>query len=369
MENSKLEPLQSLKICFIAGTLGVGGAERQLYLILSTLKRMGSQVSLICLNTGEYWEQPIKETGVSYYSLGGKGSKLQRLIKIISLLRKIKPDIVQSQHFYTNIYAAVSGRFLNIFSIGASRSDLKVEVRGNGIFGIPSLKWPRFFLLNSMRSFDQALAWGRSRSSTFYLPNALDTGKFNYVAASMRVNKGQFVFLAIGRLDDNKRFEKFIELISRLKKVYGNKVKGILIGSGILEDYLKACSRNFGLDKNDMEFISHTSEPETYLKSANLFILTSDFEGNPNVVLEAMACGLPVVSTKVGNLPFFIKDGDNGFFFDGTVDQLLKIVMGLMDDMELLNKVSINAVKKIEDCFSVEALEKNLAFIYNAIMN
>ena len=134
-----------------------------------------------------------------------------------------------------------------------------------------------------------------------------------------------------------------------------------------MESELKQLAMGFGLSENEMEFVSQTSEPETYLRNGDVFILTSEFEGTPNVVLEAMACGLPVISTKVGNLPFFIKDREDGFFFDDSVDDLLKIVLELSGDKEILNVVSKNAIKKIEDCFSVGSLEINLASIYNVI--
>jgi len=360
--------LKGLKICFIAGTLGVGGAERQLYLIIRTLKHLGSQVSLISLTGGEYWELPIKEIGVSYYSLNGKGSRIQRLLKIILLLRRLKPQIVQSQHFYTNLYVAVSAWFLNNISIGASRSDLEVDVKGNGVFGMVSVLWPRFFIVNSMKSFEQALAMGKSKSRLFYLPNALDTTKFNNkLKHSIRQNE-PFTLISIGRLDSGKRFDKFIELIKKMKTSNSRRVKGILIGSGVLEHELKQFAIDSGLEANELEFIAHTSQPEYYLRNADIFVLTSEFEGTPNVVLEAMACGLPVITTKVGNLPYLIKDMENGFFFDGSVDNLLEVVLSLMDDKGILKKVSKNAIQKIEGYYSIRTLEINLVNIYTSII-
>ena len=368
MENSKLNSIKGLKICFIAGTLGVGGAERQLYIIVNTLHRLGAEVSLIGLNKGEYWEQAIIQTGISYYSLDGKGSKINRLIKIVLLLRKIKPDIIQSQHFYTNLYATISGWILRKISIGASRSDLKVEVLSNGIFGIPSVMWPKVLVVNSLKSYEEALRMGRLKSSLHYLPNALDTNKFSNFLKKPISNQGPLVLIAAGSLIKLKRFDKFIELVKRLKTNYECPVKGMLIGSGVLEEALKQYAHDSGLDVKEMEFILHTTEPEVYFQKGDIFILTSDFEGTPNVVLEAMACGLPVISTKVGNLPFFINDRENGFFFDGSVDNLVEIVIGVMNDKELLDKVSSNAIQKINDVFSIEALESNLGHIYESIL-
>jgi len=367
MELTESNTLKGLKICFIAGTLGVGGAERQLFLTIRTLIGMGSHVSLICLNTNEHWEAPIKATGVNYFTLDGKGNKISRLFKIISIIAKIKPTIVQSHHYYTNLYAAIAGWWTRTASIGSSRSDLKFEIKQNGIFGMPSLKWPRFFLFNSMKSFNLSLASGRNNSNTFYLPNSIDVAKFQFSDKSPEPNKEQVVLLAIGRLDQNKRFDKFIELISKLKNSGYNSIKGILIGTGALEGYLKEYTKNAGLTKDNFEFISHTSEPEVFFKKADIFVLTSEFEGTPNVILEAMASGLSVVSSKVGNLPFIIEDGLNGFFFDGKVDTLFKVIDNLVKNPEMRDMIASNARKTIEENFSMKTLETNLLYIYNAI--
>ena len=291
------------------------------------------------------------------------------LFRIILLLRRIKPEIIQSQHFYTNLYSAISGWFLNIISIGASRNDLKIEIKDNGIFGMLSFKLPDYFISNSRPSFEYAKLLGRDKSSIYYLPNALDTNRFSPRLPGHEDIITPFVLLAIGRLEKQKRFDKFIDLIIRLKKTFGANVKGVLIGDGVLETDLRQYAQDSGLSENDIEFISNSAEPEVYFRKASLFVLASDYEGTPNVVLEAMACGLPVVSTKVGNLPFIINDREDGFFFDGGVDNLFKIVNEVMNDNGLLNKVSKNAIQKIENCFSIKVLETNLDSIYNSIMN
>ena len=120
-----------LRICFLAGTLGQGGAERQLYYMLEELQQAGLRVTLLCLTQGEFWERRITELGVRCVWVGQKQSRLWRLFRIFQELRQERPDIVQSQHFYTNLYAAVAGRILGLPTIGAIRSDVFGEVRDN----------------------------------------------------------------------------------------------------------------------------------------------------------------------------------------------------------------------------------------------
>src|SRR5262245_10008242 len=96
--------LSRLTISFLAGTLGQGGAERQLFYSLRTLKESGAHPQLFCLTRGEFWEEPIRDLGVPIRWIGKHQSRAVRLACLIDSLRKDRPMIIQSQHFYTNIY-------------------------------------------------------------------------------------------------------------------------------------------------------------------------------------------------------------------------------------------------------------------------
>jgi glycosyltransferase involved in cell wall biosynthesis len=358
--------IKGLKICFIAGTLGVGGAERQLYIILSTLKKLGASISLISLTNGEYWEQPIKDLGIDYNTLKGRGNKATRLLKIITLLIKIKPAIVQSQHFYTNLYAGIASKFCGAISIGSSRSELRVEIMLNGFFGPVCYKVPKYIIANSQKSVKQAIVLGKKASRVFYLTNALDLQKFS-PGNKAKSDKDNITLLAIGSLISLKRFDIFIDLVARLRLIYGERIKGQLIGNGVLGEQLRQLAINAGMQQDAFEFVSNTHAPETYMRDADFLIICSEYEGTPNVAIEAMASGLPVISTKVGNLPYFIKDGENGFFYDHSVEQLTEILTDLINNKEKAAVVSANARKTAEELFSTEALEKNLVLIYEQI--
>src|SRR5262245_17804632 len=98
-----MRSLSRLKLCFLAGTLEQGGAERQLYYILEALCQAGANPRLLSLDQGGFWEPKLQELGVRVTWVGA-GSRWQRLLRIVKELRKDCPDILQSQHFYTNAY-------------------------------------------------------------------------------------------------------------------------------------------------------------------------------------------------------------------------------------------------------------------------
>src|SRR5687768_9120307 len=105
-----MQNLSGLKVCFLAGALGQGGAERQLFYILETLQACGADVQVLSLTKGEFWESRIQRLGVPVIWIGQHRSRVKRLFRMLSVLRQERPMILQSQHFFCNAYAAAACR-------------------------------------------------------------------------------------------------------------------------------------------------------------------------------------------------------------------------------------------------------------------
>ncbi len=95
--------LEDLRVAFIVGTLGQGGAERQLYYILEALRASGARPRVLCLTHGEFWEDRIRALGVDVRWVGMSSSRLARLRAIVLDIRREPVAVIQSQHFYTNV--------------------------------------------------------------------------------------------------------------------------------------------------------------------------------------------------------------------------------------------------------------------------
>ena len=131
---STLNPqvLRGLRICFLAGTLGQGGAERQLFYIASALKQSGAEVLVLSLTQGEFWEARLQAVGIPVKFVGGSASRFRRLLSVTKAVRAFRPDIIQSQHFYTNGYSAVAARLIRARAIGAVRGSGSADMKDCG---------------------------------------------------------------------------------------------------------------------------------------------------------------------------------------------------------------------------------------------
>ncbi len=105
----------------------------------------------------------------------------------------------------------------------------------------------------------------------------------------------QFYFISVGRLVRQKGQWDLIKAMSIFSKKYSN-AKLLILGTGCFEKELKKLSKDLGINKN-VEFLGFQNNPYVFLAKSNVFILTSLHEGLGNVILEAMACGIPVIST------------------------------------------------------------------------
>jgi len=162
----------------------------------------------------------------------------------------------------------------------------------------------------------------------------------------------------MGRFSEEKGILNLVKAFPLVSK-HRKDVHFMLCGEGKLSDEIRNIIQHEGLAACTKltGWVSHEDVPN-YLTDFKLLVLPSYTEGLPNVVLEAMACGTPVLATQVGAIPDVIRDGETGFLLDSNdSNHIADKIAELLGKPELLEKVSVNAYKYIREAFSYE---KNL---------
>jgi glycosyltransferase involved in cell wall biosynthesis len=355
--------LTQLKLAFVAGTLGQGGAERQLYYMLRALRQSGASVRVLCLDRGAFWEERIRNLGVAVDWVGRWRSKIGRTLDVCAKLRAASPDVVQSSHFYTNSYAAAAASVLRGRSVGALRSNGHKEASDCGrVGGWLNLHTPSILASNSDAALGYAVDRGCAPDKLFLLPSVVDTNELKPAAVR---STAPLRLLAVGRFVPAKRFDRLLEALSRLKLELDQKVIGILVGSGPLETELKAKAAALGLGPEDIEFRGAMKDASPVYREADALVITSDYEGTPNVALEAMACGLPVVATRVGGVPGVVHHGRNGLLVDAQDSEaLVSALQNLATNRHLQLRLGKAGRAYVESKHSLESLPVKLAELY-----
>lgn len=294
-----------MRIGFVAGTLGCGGAERQLLFMLSALKNAGADLKLLCLTRGERYEEAIRELGVDIEWIGSSGSRISRIRNTVQAFRSFKPDVIQSAHFYTNIYSATAGYLLRTPNIGAIRNDVTSEVAANRPFGALLLRLPGHLIANSRIGVERAVSMGIRREQIDFLPNAVDVP-----TEGNTYQRDSLTILFVGRLVPAKRPDLFIRMASDLIKAMPEKdIHFRIVGDGPLWSDLVAMRDRLGISSDKVAFSGEVHDMHEVYSQADILALTSEHEGTPNVVLEAMAHGLPVVASRVGGVADLLVKG------------------------------------------------------------
>ena len=167
-ELSKKTSCKYPRVAFVAGTLRQGGAERQLYYFLKVMTEAGAQPLVLTLTSGEYWESKIRDLGVTVKWIGRYKQRVARIASLILFLRNYRPEVVQSSHFYVNIYTVAASRFFNSYEIGAIRSNVYKEIKNTGILGPLSLRLPRKLVVNSNQAISNANVLGVQGDRLFF---------------------------------------------------------------------------------------------------------------------------------------------------------------------------------------------------------
>lgn len=354
--------LRGLKVCYLAGTLERGGAERQLYYALRALSAAGAEPRLLTLTQGEFWEEPIRRLGVDVVCVGRQRSRRARAMAIARELRRRSAAIVQSQHFYTNLYAVAGARASGGRDIGALRSDALSEVRSNGqILGTMSLRLPSLLAANSRQGVENARRLGVSAERLFMLPNVVDVETF----ASRIPHDGDTVrVISVGRMGPEKRFDRLLRVIAELRRHVARPIAVRLVGEGPLRPELERQVEALGLQEI-VRFTGVVAEVGRLYRESDLLLLTSDYEGTPNVVLEAMACGLPVVASRVGGVADVLRDGECGAIVSADDEAgFVRATIALVSDDALRERMGRRAREVISAGHALPRLQGELGRLY-----
>lgn len=176
-----------------------------------------------------------------------------------------------------------------------------------------------------------------------------------------------------GRLVYRKGIDVLLEAFKRIVTHYPQTHLHIL-GSAKLqmgdeyEDKLRGFVRDNNL-KDAVTFHGDMDNVEDYLKEADIFAFPSRHEGLPNALLEAMACGLPVVATSIGGIVDVIKNGENGILVEpDDVDGLCKEITGMINSTDLRERLGKAARNTVEKGYSLEAIAGKYLELYGKFM-
>lgn len=177
------------------------------------------------------------------------------------------------------------------------------------------------------------------------------------------------LILAVGRLSKEKAHLDLLAAFSRLRESNpGSKARLIILGDGPERERLEAATDSSG-NKDSVIFAGQLSDVWPFYAAADVFVLPSHSEGSPNVLLEAMAAGIPIVATAVGGVPEMVEHNQNALLVPANdPSALADAIARVLADGELAQRLTADASALVGTRYSPENYVRSLVEIYREVL-
>lgn len=336
---------------YIANVEHEGGAERVLSIVANGLCKKGYDIVLVNdfpTTKKEYFlESTVKRLYLeNKVSEGRIKRNINRVRGLGKFIRNEKPDVVVSFLLYQNIRLLISSLFFKCTKILSVRNDPQKDIGEGKIVKL---------VINALYGMADGIVFQTEEEKEYFsikiqkkstvILNPID----DLFYEAERNQKVQNI-IAVGRLEKQKNHKLLIEAYMRIREKFPDD-KLYIYGCGDLEQELEQIIDENGLEK-DVFLKGRVSNIVEKMKSAKLFVLSSDYEGLPNALMEAMAVGTPAISTDCsgGGPRMLISNEKEGKLVEcNNVDQLAEALEECLSNQETLKRYSINSKKRAEE--------------------
>lgn len=306
-----------VRIAFCITELDVGGAERAMATLVTGLDRTRWSPHLFCLGPDTPLASDIQNAGVPVTCLNARGRfDIGVVWRLRKALRDFRPELLQTFLFHANIAGRIAARGAGIAHVVAGVRVADREHRWHVALERATRGWVSHHVCVS----EGVATFVRERmkvpaAEVSVIPNAIDVSVLRNAEAydwgKLGIPAGATVILNVGRLVPQKGQDLLIDAISALHKGGRHEVHVVIAGEGPSRSDLHGQSRRLGIEKH-VHLIGASAEVPALLAAADLFVLSSRWEGMPNVVLEAMAAACPVVAADVEGVSELLGEDERG---------------------------------------------------------
>ncbi|MBL7211880.1 MAG: glycosyltransferase [Desulfobacteraceae bacterium] len=380
----KVEPV--INIMHIVTTLSSGGAEAALYRLLSQTSRDSSFEHRVVSLTGIGIYGPyLRKLGIPVYSLGMKPGrpKLRSLSTLYRLIKQDLPDILQTWLYHADLVGLLAGSLSGVNRIVWNVRCTNVDFQ----YYAPTTRWV-FSLLSRLSRLPTAVIANSYEGKNFHrrsgyrpkkwkvIPNGFDTRRYwpnpkarSQFRAILGLDDSARIIGMVARYDPMKDHANFFAAAARVSAVFPN-VRFVLCGRDMSRhnsDIKKMIQENNLMDKTYL--LGERSDLPDIFPALDINTLSSSFaEGFPNVLGEAMACGVPCISTNVGDAARIIGDTGKVVRPRDPVALAEASLDLLSNSGERRRELGLRARKRIEGRFSISKMAREYGEFYLEIM-
>lgn len=330
-----------MKILLLIDNLSSGGAQRQIINLAYGLKKNGHKVILVTYNNEFHFLSFVKKYEIEHHHLELKNKFLFPVFiyKLLLIIKKENISVICAYLFSPSIIALLIKVFkskLKVYVSERSHQQLDNSITAKIVRKL-------YFLADGIIANSEEkyvflkLRFPEIKSRIHKISNGINLDLFPIQQVNKKSKNKKLVIIGIGTITSNKNIKLLIESAKLLKYIHKIDFNIIWVGrdydiSGLQNEYAKECYsliKEYGLEDN-WQWKGKQLDVSPYILTSDVLIHTSHYEGFPNVIVEALACGCPVISNNSLDNKLIISEGYNGYIFNtnqcnSLIDKLLKL--------------------------------------------
>lgn len=362
MLKRKFNTQRPLRVVHFTHGLEIGGLEKLLVEFARHTDRNRFELKFVSFSGRGALADDIESAGWQVVTLNQEeGLRPGAVLRVAALLRTWQADILHTHDPKTLVYGAPAARIARVAHIVHT-------CHGNGLAPFPRAARAfsmAFWLADKMVCVSddltrQMVEIGINPHKICTVLNGINTSFFSFAGPKSGTDT-----VTVARLSPEKDIATLIQAVEIIRKACP-AFRLEIAGDGVCMDELQAMVRELGLE-NQIRFLGQIRDVRVALERASLFILPSLREGVSLTLLEAMACGLPVVATRVGGNPEVVKEGETGLLVPArSPGELAQAILSLLQDPDLLQRMGLAARQRIEQHFDIRSMVSKYEEIYMA---
>jgi glycosyltransferase involved in cell wall biosynthesis len=377
-------PFAPIRVTFLIGSLDIGGAERQLVRLANGLDRMLFSPTILCWFGGGALEAelasdvPIVQLGLERLGTAARPARpllaLRILAALLGHLRRGRPDILHGYMLTAYVLGSLAAWLMRVPVVIASRRGL-VSYRTYPRPWHPVARLANRVIDLHLCNSEAVRRWTEDKeriqdARTAVIYNGLDvptvSGLQEMPAGWAGGPPGERAAM-IANFHRYKAHEVALDAVAQVRVGHPG-FQLVLFGEGEQKEHLQQQVRTLGLERN-IVFAGARADAAQLLPAFDFSILSSDEEGFPNVVMESMAVGVPVVATAVGGVPELVADGVEGYLVAPRDAAALAGAIGRMiEHPQERHRMGDAGRRRIEEQFSVRRMVSATQDLYLALL-
>jgi glycosyltransferase involved in cell wall biosynthesis len=361
------------RILYVIPELRIGGAENQMLEVVRGLDKICYQPFVCSIWPPVGLTETLRAVGAELVPIHKRFRyDLSFIGRLSRWIRQHKIDIVHTYLFTANTWgrlAAILARTPHV--IASERAD-RTEGTIAEIVNRLLAPFSEIILANSQSVYVrlQQELWWKPRCMVIH--NGVDAERFRMIASSDAIAQRRIdlgidpevkVVGTVARMDQQKDYPTFLRAM-RLVLDERSDIRVIVVGDGALRPQIEEMAFDLGLAEHVL-LVGAQPQVERYLAVMDVFILTSLYEGLPNAVLEAMACGKPVVATQVSGTPELVVNGKTGYLVPPACPQkVAEAVLHILQDPARMHSLGQGGRERIEKYFTLAGMVQATQAVY-----